>query len=60
MENVNMCETCINATLLVTNEILCSKYGILNESNPCKHYKEDLTKKLLRKKRTVKITNLGK
>ncbi len=59
MENNNFCTTCIHATVLVTNEILCSKYGVLNSDTSCKHFVEDLTKKELRKKRTVKIQNLS-
>lgn len=58
MENINVCNTCVYATILVTDEILCSKYGVLNNSNTCKHYKEDLTKKQVRKKRTVKFDSL--
>ena len=45
MENINVCNTCVYATILVTDEILCSKYGIMNSCEACKHYIEDLTKK---------------
>lgn len=55
MENINVCNTCVHATILVTDEILCSKYGVLNTPDACKHFKEDLTKKHIRKKRTVKL-----
>ena len=55
MENINVCNTCVYATLLVTDEILCSKYGILKCHDACKKFKEDLTKKQVRKKRTVKF-----
>ena len=55
MENINVCDTCVYATILVTDEILCSKYGVLNTCISCKHYKEDLTKRQVRKKRTVKL-----
>ena len=58
MENINVCNTCVYATILVTDEILCSKYGVLNSCEACKHYKEDLTKKQIRKKRTIKLNNL--
>jgi len=57
MENINTCNTCVYATVLVTDEILCSKYGVLNNAEACKHYKEDLTKKQVRKKRTVKLNS---
>ena len=60
MENITFCNTCVYATNLVTDEILCSKYGVLNSDQGCKHFKEDLTKKEIRKKRTVKIKNLTK
>ena len=55
MENINICNTCVYATVLITGEVLCSKYGVLNNFIACKHYKEDLTKKQVRKKRTVKL-----
>ena len=58
MENINVCNTCVYATILVTDEILCSKYGVLNNCDACKHYKEDLTKVQIRKKRTVKLGNI--
>lgn len=58
MENINVCNTCVFATILVTEEVLCSKYGVLNSCEACKHYKEDLTKKQIRKKRTVKLGSL--
>lgn len=58
MENINVCNTCVFANILVTDEILCSKYGVLNSSCACKRYKEDLTKKEIRKKRTIKIKTL--
>ncbi|MBQ2897379.1 MAG: hypothetical protein IJE46_03530 [Clostridia bacterium] len=59
MENINICDTCVYATVLVTDEVLCSKYGVLNNNCACKRYKEDLTKREIRKKRTVKISNLS-
>ena len=55
MENINVCNTCVFATLLVTDEVLCSKYGVLDATVACKHYKEDLTKKQVRKKRALKL-----
>ncbi len=60
MENINVCDTCVYGTVLVTDELLCSKYGVLTGNTPCKHHKEDLTKKFVRKKRAVKFKNLEK
>lgn len=60
MENVPSCLTCINGSKIIcTNNILCRKYGVLASDSPCKKYILDLTKKEVRKRRTVKKINLN-
>ena len=55
METVPMCETCVYGNKIIcTDNILCKKYGVLEGGVPCKHYEFDLTKKEVRKKRTIK------
>ena len=56
VENVPLCETCVVGNKIVcTENIICKKYGVLEADSPCKHYKFDLTKKQVRKKRTIKL-----
>ena len=56
MENVPVCETCVYGNKIIcTKNIICKKYGVLEADVPCKHYKYDLTKKQVRKKRTIKL-----
>ncbi len=55
MENINSCTTCVYGNKIILSEnILCKKYGVLKEDSPCKKYKFDLTKKVVRKKRNIK------
>jgi hypothetical protein len=56
VESVPMCETCIYGNKIVcTENIICKRYGVLEEQAPCKYYEMDLTKKEVRKKRTIKL-----
>ncbi|MBQ2284752.1 MAG: hypothetical protein II244_03710 [Clostridia bacterium] len=56
METVPMCETCVYGNKIVcTDNIICKKYGVLEEDKPCRKYELDLTKKQVRKKRTIKL-----
>ena len=56
METIPMCETCIYGNKIIcTDNIICKKHGVLEDATPCKKYQLDLTKKEVRKKRTIKL-----
>ncbi len=60
MENISSCTTCVYGNKVILSEnILCKKHGVLEGDSPCRKYKFDLTKKVVRKKRTVKKVNLN-
>jgi len=55
-ETVKSCTTCVFGNVLCCSEdILCFKKGVLSDDAPCKKYQEDLTKRIVRKKRAIKI-----
>ncbi|MBO5454223.1 MAG: hypothetical protein J6A69_09710 [Clostridia bacterium] len=56
-ETVKSCTTCVYGNVLCcNNDIVCAKKGVMSEDSPCRKYEEDLTKRVVRKRRTVKIT----
>ena len=60
MENVASCTTCVYGNkIILSDEILCHKHGVLAGDSPCRKYKFDLTKKVVRKRRTVKQVKLN-
>lgn len=57
METVATCLTCIHGNKIAcTEDILCNKKGVLTTDSPCRKYKFDLTKKEVRKKRSIKLS----
>lgn len=60
MENIASCTTCVYGNkIILSDDILCEKHGVLKSDSPCRKYKFDLTKKVVRKRRTVKSFNLN-
>lgn len=54
-ENIKDCSLCVHGTVLsCSDDIICSKKGVLKENKPCRRYREDLTKKIVRKRRVAK------
>ena len=54
-EIVKSCYTCVYGNSLSCSEdILCLKKGVLSVNSPCRKYKEDLTKKEVRRRRVAK------